>query len=117
ELEGRKIAVLGDMLELGSHEEEGHRKVGLRAMDVARVLVTVGERGAIIAEEARRSGMPADRVRVCVSNEEAVEYLKIVIEPGDMILVKGSRGLHMEDIVAALEPALTLSEGKGKGQG
>ena len=102
ELEGRKIAVLGDMLELGSHEGEGHRKVGLRAMDVARVLVTVGERGAIIAEEARRSGMPAERVRACASNEEAVEYLKTVIGPGDMILVKGSRGLHMEDIVAAL---------------
>ena len=102
ELEGRKIAVLGDMLELGSHEEEGHRKVGLRAMDVARVLVTVGERGAIIAEEARRNGMPAERVRACASNDEAVEYLKTVIEPGDMILVKGSRGMRMEDIVAAL---------------
>ena len=102
ELEGRKIAVLGDMLELGYHEEEGHRKVGLRAIDIARVLVTVGERGAIIAEEARRNGMPAERVRACTSNEEAIEYLKTAIEPGDMILVKGSRGLHMEDIVAAL---------------
>jgi len=41
-------------------------------------------------------------VRACTSNEEAIEYLKTAIEPGDMILVKGSRGLHMEDIVAAL---------------
>jgi UDP-N-acetylmuramoyl-tripeptide--D-alanyl-D-alanine ligase len=102
ELEGRKIAVLGDMLELGAHEEEGHRKVGLRAIDVAGVLVTVGERGAIIGEEARRNGLPADRVRLCASNAEAIEYLKTVIEPGDMILVKGSRGLRMEEIVAAL---------------
>ncbi len=102
ELEGRKIAVLGDMLELGAHEEEGHRKVGLRAIDVAGVLVTVGERGAIIGEEARRNGLPADRVRLCASNAEAIDYLKTVIQPGDMILVKGSRGLRMEEIVAAL---------------
>ena len=113
DVHARKIAVLGDMLELGSYEEEGHRKVGLRAMDVARVLVTVGERGAIIAEEARRNGMPADQVRACASNDEAVEYLKTVIEPGDMILVKGSRGVRMEDIVAALEPALSGAKGQG----
>jgi len=102
ELEGRKIAVLGDMLELGVQEEEGHRKVGLRALDVVSVLMTVGERGRIIGDEARRNGMPAERVRACATNDEAVEYLMGVIEPGDIILVKGSRGLHMEDIVAAL---------------
>lgn len=102
ELEGRKIAVLGDMLELGPQEDEGHRKVGLRALDVAQVLVTLGERGAIIGDEARRNGMPADRVRHCASNEEVIEYLQSAVQPGDMILVKGSRGLHMEDIVAAL---------------
>ncbi len=102
ELEGRKIAVLGDMLELGAQEEEGHRKVGLRAIDVAYLLVTVGERAAIIGEEARRSGMPADRVRASASNDDAIEYLRTAIQPGDVILVKGSRGLHMEDIVTAL---------------
>lgn len=103
ELDGRKIAVLGDMLELGSVTEEGHRKVGLRAIDVADILVTVGELGALIGEEARRNGMPSDRVRICQSNEEAVQLLMGVIQPGDVLLVKGSRGLHMEDIVAALE--------------
>ena len=102
ELDGRKIAVLGDMLELGSYTDEGHRKVGLRALDVADVLVTVGELGAIIGDEARRNGMPADRVQVCRSNEEAVAFLMQVIQTGDMVLVKGSRGLHMEDIVATL---------------
>jgi UDP-N-acetylmuramoyl-tripeptide--D-alanyl-D-alanine ligase len=102
ELEGRKIAVLGDMLELGAQEDEGHRKVGLRALDVVSVLVTVGERGRLIAQEARRNGMPADRVRSCASNEEATAYLKEAMRPGDIVLVKGSRGLHMEDIVNAL---------------
>jgi UDP-N-acetylmuramoyl-tripeptide--D-alanyl-D-alanine ligase len=102
DLGGRKIAVLGDMLELGSYTEEGHRKVGLRAIDVADILVTVGKLGAMIGEEARRNGMPADRVRICASNEEAIQFLMDVILAGDMLLVKGSRGLHMEEIVAAL---------------
>ena len=102
DLGGRKIAVLGDMLELGSFSEEGHRKVGLRALDVADILVTVGELGALIGDEARRNGMPADRLRLCASNDEATQYLTTVIRPGDMVLVKGSRGLHMEDIVMAL---------------
>jgi UDP-N-acetylmuramoyl-tripeptide--D-alanyl-D-alanine ligase len=102
ELEGRKIAVLGDMLELGVQEEEGHRKVGLRALDVASVLVTVGERGAIIGAEAKRGGMSGDRVHICATNAEAIEHLQAILQPGDMILVKGSRGLHMEDIVNAL---------------
>ncbi len=102
EFEGRKIAVLGDMLELGAYEEEGHRKVGLRAMDAAGILVTVGELGKIIGDEARRNGLPAERLCICASNAEAIEYLKGAVRPGDIVLVKGSRGLHMEDIVAAL---------------
>ena len=102
DLGGRKIAVLGDMLELGSFSEEGHRKVGLRALDVADILVTVGELGALIGDEARRNGMPADRLRICASNDEATQFLTTLIRPGDMVLVKGSRGLHMEDIVITL---------------
>ena len=102
DLSGRKIAVLGVMLVLGDYEEEGHRLVALRAIDVAQVLVTVGELGRIIAEEALRNGMPRDRVQVCRDNDEAIAYLQEIIQPKDLILVKGSRGLHMEDIVSAL---------------
>jgi UDP-N-acetylmuramoyl-tripeptide--D-alanyl-D-alanine ligase len=102
ELNGRKIAVLGDMLELGEYEGEGHRMVGLRAIDVADVLVTVGQLGRVIATEALTNGMPPDRVRRCDTNGEAVTYLNTIVQAGDMILVKGSRGLHMEDIVGAL---------------
>ncbi len=101
ELSGRKIAVLGDMLELGDYEDEGHRLVGLRALDVADVLVTVGTLGRMIAIEAIQNGMSRDRVQMCESNEEAIAYLDRAIQPDDMILVKGSRGLHMEDIVSA----------------
>jgi len=101
ELGGRKIAVLGDMLELGDYEDEGHRLVGLRALDVADVLVTVGTLGRMMAIEAIQNGMPRDRVQMCETNDEAIAYLDRVIQPDDTILVKGSRGLHMEDIVSA----------------
>jgi UDP-N-acetylmuramoyl-tripeptide--D-alanyl-D-alanine ligase len=102
ELGGRKIAVLGDMLELGEYKDEGHRMVGLRAIDAADVLVTVGELGQLLARVALDNGMQPDRVKVCATNEAASEYLDQIAQPGDMILVKGSRGLHMEDIVNAL---------------
>ena len=102
ELDGRKIAVLGDMLELGSYEEEGHKLVGRRAMDVADILVTVGVRGRMIAEEALSQGMPPDRVCICEDNASATESLLRRIEPGDYVLVKGSRGIKMEEIVAIL---------------
>ncbi len=102
ELEGRKIAVLGDMLELGSYEEEGHRLVGRRAMDVAEILVAVGPRGRIIGQEALSLGMNPDRVCLCGDNQAAIECLLETIQPGDCVLIKGSRGMNMEDIVTAL---------------
>jgi len=102
ELDGRKITVLGDMLELGSYEEEGHRKVGRRAMDVVELLVTVGPRGRIIAQEALDLGMDPGAVHIVEDNEAAIAYLRQVIVPGDAVLVKGSRGMTMEQIVSAL---------------
>ncbi len=101
-MEGRRIAVLGDMLELGSYETTGHRRVGVRAAAVADLLVTVGERGRIIAQEAIRSGMPAGAVEQCESAEEALAYLLAQIRSGDAILVKGSHAVGMERIVHAL---------------
>jgi UDP-N-acetylmuramoyl-tripeptide--D-alanyl-D-alanine ligase len=103
---GRKIAVLGDMRELGSYQEEGHRKVGARAADVVALLITVGPLAGIIADEARRSGLPAEAVMSMTSNEEAIAALNEIVGPGDMILVKGSRSMQMEGIVAALSRAI-----------
>ncbi len=102
ELRGRKIAVLGDMLELGSYEDEGHRKVGRRAAEVVDKLVTVGERGAAIGREALAVGMADKDVLFAEDNDQAVRYLLDLVACGDLILVKGSRGMHMEDIVAEL---------------
>lgn len=102
DLTGRKIAVLGDMLELGEYEDEGHRMVGLRAIDVTDVLVTVGELGWTIAQEALNNGMAPDQVKACATNDEATAYLEAIVQPGDMVLIKGSRSLHMEEIVNVL---------------
>jgi UDP-N-acetylmuramoyl-tripeptide--D-alanyl-D-alanine ligase len=102
ELDGRKIAVLGDMLELGAFEEEGHRKVGRRALDVVAVLITVGERGRFIAEEALACGMEGGKVFIEEDNDSAIARLREIIAPGDIILVKGSRGMKMEEIVEAM---------------
>jgi UDP-N-acetylmuramoyl-tripeptide--D-alanyl-D-alanine ligase len=102
ELDGRKIAVLGDMRELGSYEEKGHRMVGLRVIDSVDILVTVGELGRIIAEEARRWGFPEASTYMLDDDVETIELLERIIEPDDIVLVKGSRALHLEDVVMAL---------------
>jgi UDP-N-acetylmuramoyl-tripeptide--D-alanyl-D-alanine ligase len=102
DLDGRHVAVLGDMLELGYMEEEGHRLVGRRAADVAQVLVTMGQRARRIGEEALKIGMPADRVFMVDDAETAVSTLQEIILPGDMVLIKGSLGMNMSRIVAAL---------------
>ncbi len=102
ELPGRRIAVLGDMLELGPYEEEGHRKVGRKVVEVASILITVGPRARIIAQEALACGMSPDKVHSFESREEAVNLLMEILEPGDVILVKGSRAMKMEEIVKAI---------------
>lgn len=105
-IDGRRIAVLGDMLELGSYEEQGHRDVGIRASAVADLLITVGERARIIAEEARRL-MPSARVCSFEGAPEAADYLLEQILPGDTILVKGSRAVGMDQVVTLLTDAAT----------
>lgn len=103
ELDGRKIAVLGDMLELGAFEEEGHRIVGGRAAQVVAVLVAVGAKGKWIGEAAREDGLA--ETFFAENNSRAVEILRGVMRKGDMILVKGSRGARMEEVVSALSRA------------
>lgn len=102
DLQGRKIAVLGDMLELGAAEEEGHRRVGARAAQVSDILVTVGERGKIIGEEALDAGMPSEKVHILDNNPDAIELLHTMIKSTDIVLVKGSLGARMDRIVAKL---------------
>ncbi|MAU00509.1 MAG: UDP-N-acetylmuramoylalanyl-D-glutamyl-2, 6-diaminopimelate--D-alanyl-D-alanine ligase [Anaerolineaceae bacterium] len=102
DLDGRSVAVLGDMLELGYLEEEGHRQVGRRAAEVAKLLVTVGQRARWIGEEAIASGLPKDKVVMVDDAVTAVATLEELIEENDTVLVKGSLGMRMDQIINAI---------------
>jgi UDP-N-acetylmuramoyl-tripeptide--D-alanyl-D-alanine ligase len=132
---GEKIAVLGDMLELGPGEEDAHRQVGVWAAETADWLVVHGPRAAWIAESARRQGMAPARIRTAVSNFAAAAAVRDIIssavpaltapapptispdrpsvvasereapdsaKPRWAVLIKGSRGMRMEEIVDLL---------------
>jgi len=103
ELDGRKVAVLGDMLELGPYERGGHEMVGLRAAQVATVLLTLGERAHIFAEAARRAGMKKSSILEFDEFDHLVEWLKVNLTKDDAVLIKGSHGLRMDRITSLLE--------------
>jgi UDP-N-acetylmuramoyl-tripeptide--D-alanyl-D-alanine ligase len=103
DLSGRKIAVLGDMLELGQYEKRGHELVGSRAAEIVYSLVTLGERGRIIANAAIQVGLQKDRVTSFDTTDQVIVHLKKVLQTGDVVLIKGSHGMRMDRIVAAME--------------
>jgi len=103
ELDGRKVAVLGDMLELGPYEEQGHRVVGNLAAKVADALITVGPRARIIAETAKAAGLDENAISQFDDSQQALDFLKGLLSKGDVVLVKGSRAVQMEKIVPELE--------------
>ena len=103
EMDGRKIAVLGDMLELGRYEHQGHMKVGIRAAEVADVLVTVGERANIIARAAAENRLKQERIHSFAESTDVIPFLNEFLQENDVVLVKGSRGMRMDKIVSALE--------------
>ena len=95
ETTGRKIAVIGDMLELGDYEIAGHQLVGQAILDNnIDLLVVVGERAKIIGRTAGDAGMK--NILNFADSLVAGEYLLKLVKPGDMILLKGSQGLRME---------------------
>jgi UDP-N-acetylmuramoyl-tripeptide--D-alanyl-D-alanine ligase len=103
EIDGRKVAVLGDMLELGPYERGGHEMVGLRAAQVAEVLVTLGERAHIIADAARRTGMKKSAIIEFDEIDPLMEWMRTNLTKNDVVLIKGSHGLRMDRITASLE--------------
>lgn len=98
-MHGRRVAVLGGMLELGSYTAEGHRLVGKRAAETASVLLTVGELGRTIAQEALRCGMDPRSVLCAGDTEQAVRFLEQLLIQGDFVLVKASHGIGLEEVV------------------
>jgi len=98
----RKVAVLGDMLEVADQVIEGHRKVGNRVADVASFLVTRGRLGSVMAREAIDCGMPRDAVYCASDNQDVVSKLREVIRPKDLVLVSGAGSLRLKEVVDSL---------------
>ncbi len=103
EMNGQHIAVLGDMLELGQYERQGHEMIGMRAAEVADILLTLGTRAHIIAKSARKAGMPVNAILEFEKSEDLTEWLIENLTAKDAVLIKGSRGLRMDRITTALE--------------
>jgi UDP-N-acetylmuramoyl-tripeptide--D-alanyl-D-alanine ligase len=116
ELPGRRLALLGDMRELGELSAESHRQVGRCAAELADVLYTIGELGRAIGEAALDAGAAPDAVRHLGSTEEAAEALRAELRPGDALLVKGSRAMALERVVAALDGAASASSSRRPGR-
>jgi len=101
--EGRAIAVLGDMLELGDSAEEAHQELGEKVKEFSvDFLLTLGEKALLTAESAIRHGFDPKRTRVVKDHSEAISILTGMIREGDWILIKGSRGMTMEKIAEGL---------------
>lgn len=94
----RKIAALGDMLELGEETEKGHREVGRRAAEVVDILFAVGERAKFIADSAEKAGLDKKFIRCYNDFSEAKIPIQNMLQEGDVILIKGSQGARMERI-------------------
>jgi len=103
DLEGHKIAVLGDMLELGQYEHQGHVMVGIRAAEVADGIVLVGERSKITVKAAISAGFLANNIHWFADATHAAEYLRSTLKEGDIALIKGSHSMQMDKIVSILE--------------
>jgi UDP-N-acetylmuramoyl-tripeptide--D-alanyl-D-alanine ligase len=103
---GRRIAVIGEMLELGSDHEAGHERVGKAAAGVVDRLIVVGNGAQGVAGGARGAGLARDRISLVSDRPEALERLLSVLEDGDVVLVKASRGIALDVLVDELQAAL-----------
>jgi alanine racemase len=98
----RRIAVLGDMAQLGSYAIEGHRRVGEAAAACVDMLVTKGERAVWMAERAEEAGLARDQITVTHTTEDVIRKLEPSLRSGDVVLIKGDVETHMERVVERL---------------
>jgi UDP-N-acetylmuramoyl-tripeptide--D-alanyl-D-alanine ligase len=99
---GRKVAVLGDMLELGKHTEEAHKNIGKVAKENVGVLIVVGLRAKNIKNGALDAGMDEKNIFEFLDSKEAGNFMKTFVQKGDMVLVKGSQGMRMERVTGEI---------------
>src|SRR5690606_21044569 len=96
---GRKIAMIGDMLELGEHTKSEHEKAGSKAAEFTDLLVAVGKYAAFVAEGALKAGMKESLILQFEEAREAGKYVELLLRAGDTVLIKGSQGTRMERAV------------------
>ncbi len=107
EMNGYKLAVLGEMLELGQYEYQGHTMVGARAAEICDELVAVGSKSKYLAESARRAGMPSGKIHWFQTVADTIDFIaQRGLSKNEVVLVKGSRSLQMERIVEMMETTL-----------
>lgn len=97
---GQKIAVLADMLELGEQANNLHEELGVYvAQKRIDILVAVGQQAAYLAQGALLSGMEKEKIKHFDNNEQATDFLSEVAQAGDCVLLKGSRGMRLEEVL------------------
>ncbi len=101
-LPGRRVAVLGEMLELGDAHDSGHRAVGEAAAAIAELVVVVGAGAGGIAAGAADAGLDLGRIHAVADADEALDVLRPRLRDGDVVLVKASRGIGLDRLVDAL---------------
>lgn len=94
-----RCAVIGDMLELGSYSRRLHKQLGEQIVSAGvNKLITVGNFASVVADAAKSCGLNSDSVLVCHNSDEAVVAAKSFFKPGETVLLKGSRGIHLETV-------------------
>jgi UDP-N-acetylmuramoyl-tripeptide--D-alanyl-D-alanine ligase len=97
-----RLAIIGDMLELGDRTLSAHREAGRHAAGAATRLIAVGEQAEVVAAAAVAAGMPAAAVAQAADADGAAELALPLLRPGSVVLVKGSRGIGLERVVKRL---------------
>ncbi|SEA22919.1 UDP-N-acetylmuramoyl-tripeptide--D-alanyl-D-alanine ligase [Desulfuromusa kysingii] len=112
---GRRVAVLGDMLELGEKSAKMHIDLGAKAAEKTELLIAVGGFATQICQGAATAGMNPEQMVALADTAAAIEYLQKQQRSGDKVLVKGSRGVRLEQLAAALKATVAASVNGKKG--
>jgi len=98
----RRVLALGDMRELGKYSDEAHQQAASQIIDKADILIAVGEKMKITIEECLKLGFPQENIFWFENSFDAGKKAKELIQAGDLFLVKGSRGIHLEQVTLAI---------------
>ncbi len=111
--EGRGIAVLGDMLELGESSPAAHEEVGSLAARSVERLYLLGDMAESVFRGAVAGGLPAESIVLAQSHAEILDDIAVIMRPGDCVLVKGSRGMRMETVAEGIRNMFSAGTAKG----